>query len=327
MEAANPLWRKYRIGKELGRGSFARVNIAQHVRTRHNVAVKIINRRQPIETVRREIDLFRLCAHPHVVRMYEVIATPTQTHVIMEHMKQGELFNYILEKGRLPEDEARDYFQQIIAGVEHCHKNNVVHRDLKPENLLLDGKGNVKIADFGLSETMEDGRRLSEVCGSKNYMAPEIFTGKGYGHEVDIWSCGAILYALLCGSFAFDGRSDSALLNKIKTATYALPDDLSGGARDLIQKILVVDPTRRITIPSIRQHHWFKQNLPPYLPLDVPQHLNMLDGDIIKEVVGYGFKRGHLILSLLSSIQTDATVAYYLLLHNRPSNTVASSCS
>ncbi|KAL1538057.1 cAMP-dependent protein kinase [Salvia divinorum] len=327
MEAANPLWRNYRVGRELGSGSFASVRIAQHVRTGHNVAVKIINRHHTDEIVRREIDLFRLCAHPHVVRMYEVIGTPTDTNVIMEHMQKGELFDYIIGKGRLPEEEARRFFQQIIAGVDHCHRNNVVHRDLKPENLLLDGKGNVKIADFGLSETMEDGRRLRGFCGSMNYMAPEIFTGKGYGHEVDIWSCGAILYALLCGRFAFDGRSNSALLNKIKTATYTLPDDLSDNARDLIQKILVVDPARRITIHDIRLHRWFKQNLPIHLAFILPQHLNMLDNDIIEEVVTKGFERDDLIHSLQSSLQNDATVAYYLLLHNRPSNAAASSSS
>nr|XP_010940255.1 serine/threonine protein kinase OSK1 isoform X2 [Elaeis guineensis] len=212
----------YKLGKTLGIGSFGKVKIAEHALTGHKVAIKILNRRkiksmEMEEKVRREIKILRLFMHPHIIRLYEVIETQTDIYVVMEYVKSGELFDYIVEKGRLQEDEARRFFQQIISGVEYCHRNMVVHRDLKPENLLLDSKCNVKIADFGLSNVMRDGHFLKTSCGSPNYAAPEVISGKLYaGPEVDVWSCGVILYALLCGTLPFDDENIPNLFKKIK---------------------------------------------------------------------------------------------------------------
>ncbi|KAL2493018.1 SNF1-related protein kinase catalytic subunit alpha KIN10 [Abeliophyllum distichum] len=323
---AESLVRNYRLGKTLGHGSFGKVKIAEHVQTRYKVAIKILNRRKMKspdmeEKVRREIKICRLFVHPHVIRLYEVIETPADIYVVMEYVKHGELFDYIVEKGRLQEDEARHFFQQIISGVDYCHRNMVVHRDLKPENLLLDSRGNVKLADFGLSNIMRDGHFLRTSCGSPNYAAPEVVSGKLYaGPEVDIWSCGVILYALLCGTLPFDDENIPNLFKKIKSGMYTLPSHLSHGARDLIPRMLVVDPMKRITIPEIRQHHWFKDHLPRYLavpPPDARDHLKKLDEEIIQEVLKMGFDKNMLIESLQNRIQNDATVAYYLLLDNR----------
>ncbi|KAL3343166.1 hypothetical protein AABB24_026957 [Solanum stoloniferum] len=294
--AESPYLRNYRVGKTLGHGSFGKVKIAEHLLTGHKVAIKILNRRKMKtpdmeEKLRREIKICRLFVHPHVIRLYEVIETPTDIYVVMEYVKSGELFDYIVEKGRLQEDEARKFFQQIIAGVEYCHRNMVVHRDLKPENLLLDARRNVKIADFGLGNIMRDGHFLKTSCGSPNYAAPEVVSGKLYaGPEVDVWSCGVILYALLCGTLPFDDENIPNLFKKIKSGVYTLPSHLSPLARDLIPRMLIVDPMKRISIPDIRQHQWFKIHLPRYLvvpPPDARQHLK------------------------------KATVAYYLLYDNR----------
>lgn len=157
-------------------------------------------------------------------------------------------------------------FQQIVSGIEYCHFHQVVHRDLKPENLLLDQYNHVKIADFGLSNMMEDGMFLRTSCGSPNYAAPEVIAGYMYsGPEVDVWSCGVILYALLCGSLPFDDESIPNLFKKIKSGHYKLPGHLPPLAADLIPRLLVVDPMKRITIPEIRRHPWFRRNLPHYL--------------------------------------------------------------
>ncbi|KAK6128843.1 hypothetical protein DH2020_037409 [Rehmannia glutinosa] len=221
--------RNYKLGKTLGIGSFGKVKIAEHALTGHKVAVKILNRKKiknmdMEEKVRREIKILRLFMHPHIIRLYEVVETHSDIYVVMEYVKSGELFDYIVEKGRLHEEEARIFFQQIISGVEYCHRNMVVHRDLKPENLLLDSKCNVKIADFGLSNIMRDGHFLKTSCGSPNYAAPEVISGKLYaGPEVDVWSCGVILYALLCGTLPFDDENIPNLFKKIKgTVTYYL---------------------------------------------------------------------------------------------------------
>ncbi|GJZ48117.1 SNF1-related protein kinase catalytic subunit alpha KIN10-like protein [Tanacetum coccineum] len=170
----------------------------------------------------------------------------------------GELFYYIITNGRLEENEARHYFQQIISGVESCHLHKVVHRDLKPENLLLDSKGNVKVADFGLANVMRDGHLLKTSCGSPSYAAPEVLSGRLYaGPEVDVWSCGVILYALLTAILPFDDENVSTLLAKIKSGIYTIPNYLSLGARDLISRMLIVDPVNRITILEIYKHPWY----------------------------------------------------------------------
>ncbi|CAK9869637.1 unnamed protein product [Sphagnum jensenii] len=315
----------YKLGKTLGIGSFGKVKVAEHALTGHKVAIKILNRRKirsmdMEEKVRREIKILRLFMHPHIIRLYEVIETPSDIFVVMEYVKSGELFDYIVEKGRLVEEEARRFFQQIVSGVEYCHRNMVVHRDLKPENLLLDSKCNIKIADFGLSNIMRDGHFLKTSCGSPNYAAPEVISGKHYaGPEVDVWSCGVILYALLCGSLPFDDENIPNLFKKIKGGIYTLPSYLSQGARDLIPRMLLVDPMKRMTIPEIRQHGWVKSHLPRYLtvpPPDTMQQAKQIDEDVIQEVVRLGFDRTQLIDSLVNRLQNKATVAYYLMLDN-----------
>ncbi|XP_009134629.1 SNF1-related protein kinase catalytic subunit alpha KIN10 isoform X1 [Brassica rapa] len=318
--------RNYKLGRVLGIGSFGKVKKAEHTLTGHNVAIKIISRRkiknmEMEEKVRREIKIMSLFMHPHIIRLYEVIETTTDIYLVMEYVNSGELFDYIVQKGRLQEDEARKFFQQIISGVEYCHRNMVVHRDLKPENLLLESKCNVKIADFGLSNVMRDGHFLKTSCGSPNYAAPEVISGKLYaGPEVDVWSCGVILYALLCGTLPFDDENLPHLYKKIKGGIYTLPSHLSAGARDLIPKMLVVDPMKRATIAEIRQHHWFQPHLPRYLavpPPDTAQQAKKINEEILQEVINVGFDRNHLIESLRNRIQNDGTVTYYLILDNR----------
>ena len=316
----------YRMGKTLGIGSFGKVKVAEHILTGHKVAIKILNRKKikaidMEEKVRREIKILRLFMHPHIIRLYEVLETPHDIYVVMEYVKSGELSDYIVEKGRLGENEARHFFQQIVSGVEYCHRNMVVHRDLKPENLLLDSKSNVKIADFGLSNVMRDGHFLKTSCGSPNYAAPEVISGKLYsGPEVDVWSCGVILYALLCGSLPFDDESIPNLFKKIKGGIYNLPSHLSPGARDLIARMLLVDPLKRITISEIRTHPWYVVHLPRYLVVPPPDTLAQatnVDAETLEMVVNLGFEREHVVDALRHQLRNKATVAYFLLLDNR----------
>lgn len=237
------------------------------------------------EKVRREINILKMCTHPHIIRLYEVIDTPTDIFVVMEYVPGGELFDYIISRGRLPPDEARHFFHQIISGIEYCHFHKIVHRDLKPENLLLDGDNNIKLADFGLSNVSHDGDFLRTSCGSPNYAAPEVISGNLYaGAEVDIWSCGVILYALLCGTLPFDDESIPNLFKKIKSGMYSLPTHLSQSSRDLILRMLVVDPMKRITIKDVRKHQWFQHKLPAYLALP-PAAIEMQEKFVDEEVL------------------------------------------
>jgi len=198
-----------------------------------------------------------------------VITTPTDIIMVLEYAG-SELFNYIVDHGRMHEDKARQFFQQIVCAVEYCHRHKIVHRDLKPENLLLDEQLHVKIADFGLSNIMTDGNFLKTSCGSPNYAAPEVISGKLYaGPEVDVWSCGVILYVLLVGRLPFDDEYIPALFKKIAQGNYHVPNYLSTGANRLIAKMLQVSPVKRITVEEIREDPWFLKDLPAYLRLPI----------------------------------------------------------
>ncbi|KAI0842616.1 Pkinase-domain-containing protein [Hypoxylon sp. FL0890] len=269
----------YNIIKTLGEGSFGKVKLAVHRSTGQKVALKIIARKKLISRdmvgrVEREIEYLQLLRHPHIIKLYTVIKTPAEIIMVLEYAG-GELFDYIVKHGRLPEDQARKFFQQMICAVEYCHRHKVVHRDLKPENLLLDDNLNVKIADFGLSNIMTDGNFLKTSCGSPNYAAPEVISGKLYaGPEVDVWSCGVILYVLLVGRLPFDDDHIPSLFSKIQRGVFTVPHWVPSDAANLIRKMLQTNPVQRITIDEIRQDPWFLKNLPAYLAPPVEEFLN-----------------------------------------------------
>lgn len=306
----------YKLGQTLGVGTFGKVKIATHATTEQKVAIKIINKRKMEqmnmhEKIRREINILQYLKHPHVIRLYELIDTPSDIFMVMEYVPQGELFDHIVHKLRLKEEEARRFFQQILSGVEYCHQCMVTHRDLKPENLLLDGNLHVKIADFGLSNEMHDGEFLKTSCGSPNYASPEVVSGKAYvGPEVDVWSCGVVLYALLCGSLPFDDENVPNLFRKIKHGNFTLPGHLSSEAKDLIVQMLVVDPTRRITFAQIRKHSWFMKDLPEYLsqPLRTDLTKLTLSKEVLQEMEALGMH-----IEDKEKLRPEEQVAYQLI--------------
>ncbi|KAL6712761.1 Protein kinase [Lecanora helva] len=266
----------YDVKKTLGEGSFGKVKLATHRVSGQEVALKIISRKKLISKdmagrVEREIQYLQLLRHPHIIKLYTVITTPTDIIMVLEYAG-GELFDYLVKHGKMSEVKARRFFQQIVCAVEYCHRHKIVHRDLKPENLLLDTELNVKIADFGLSNIMTDGNFLKTSCGSPNYAAPEVISGKLYaGPEVDVWSCGVILYVLLVGRLPFDDEYIPALFKKISSGTYSTPPFVSSGARHIIHKMLKVSPIQRITIQDIRQDPWFNEDLADYLKQPVEE--------------------------------------------------------
>jgi carbon catabolite-derepressing protein kinase len=270
---------QYAFVRNIGEGSFGKVKLARHKVTGQEVAMKTISRRKLISRdmagrIEREIQYLQLLRHPHIIKLYTVITTKTDIYMVLEYVPM-ELFDYIVKHGRLGEAKARKLFQQIICAVEYCHRHKIVHRDLKPENLLLDKNMNVKIADFGLSNIMTDGNFLKTSCGSPNYAAPEVIGGKLYaGPEVDVWSCGVILYVFLVGRLPFDDEFIPALFKKIQAGTFHIPSQTPPGAVNLIKRCLQVHPVHRITIPEIRQDEWFMKDLPEYLVDPVEEFLN-----------------------------------------------------
>ncbi|KAF5459168.1 hypothetical protein F2P56_023146 [Juglans regia] len=215
--------------------------------------------------IKREISIMKIVGHPYIVRLHEVLAGTTKIYIILEFVTGGRLFDKIVHQGKLPENERREYFQQLIDAVAHCHNKGVYHRDLKPENLLLDACGNIKVLDFGLSALPQQGvGLLRTTCGTPNYVAPEVLRNQGYdGGASDVWSCGVILYVLLTGYLPFDEINLPTLYKKINAAEFSCPFWFCFGVKSLIHKILDPNPKTRIQIEGIRKDPWFWKNYVP----------------------------------------------------------------
>lgn len=251
----------------LGQGTFAKVYHARNIKTSHSVAIKVIEKEKVfkvglIDQIKREISVMRLLRHPNVVQLFEVMASKSKIYFVLEFVKGEELFNKI-SKGRLKEDVARKYFQQLISAVEFCHSRGVYHRDLKPENLLLDENENLKVSDFGLSALAESKRQdglLHTACGTPAYVAPEVISRKGYdGAKADIWSCGVILYVLMAGLLPFHDPNLMEMYRKIRNAEFKCPSWFSSDVRRLITRILDPNPETRVSIQKIKENSWFKK--------------------------------------------------------------------
>lgn len=298
--------------------------MGEHEIIKHKIAAKIllkssIKSKDLEEKVKREIRYSKYFKHPNIIRLYEVIETNSEIILIMEYASGGELYD-LISNGNLTEVEARKIFQQIIFGLEYIHSHQVTHRDLKPENILFDEDGNVKIADFGLSNVMRDGIFLYTFCGSPNYAAPELISGKFYtGTSVDIWSCGVILFAMLTGTLPFDEDHMPKLYEKIKEGKYNLPTFLSEEGKELITEMLQVNPSNRISIDQIKNHPWFKKDLKNYKTIDNSFHIfnNRIspNQEIINEMVGYGidFEAEELIKEIKNKEINENSVIYDML--------------
>ncbi|GAA0145029.1 hypothetical protein LIER_05318 [Lithospermum erythrorhizon] len=268
-EKSGILHGKYELGRLLGHGSFAKVYHARHLVTGKSVAMKIVGKEKVIqvgmmEQIKREISVMKMVKHQNIVNLHEVMASKTKIYFAMDLVRGGELFGKIA-KGRLKEDVARNYFQQLISAIDFCHSRGVYHRDLKPENLLLDEDGNLKVTDFGLSAFSDHLRQdglLHTSCGTPSYVAPEVIGKKGYdGAKADIWSCGVILYVLLAGFLPFQEDNIVSMYRKIYRGDFRCPPWFSSEARKLVTKMLDPNPDSRITITKIMESVWFKKSV------------------------------------------------------------------
>lgn len=310
----------YILGKTIGEGTFGKVKLGTHILTGERVAVKVLEKDRivevaDVERVAREVHILKLIRHPHIVQLYEIIETRRQLYLIMEYASGGELFDYIVANARVQEPEACSFFHQIIAGVEKIHSMNIVHRDLKPENLLLDDHRNIKIVDFGLSNVFRDGQLLKTACGSPCYAAPEMIAGHNYVPSLcDLWSCGVILFALVCGYLPFEDQNTASLYKKILAAEYRAPKSISDAVKDLISGLLTTEPNRRMTVPVIRTHPWYRQiNEASVPPSDLMPGQNGLEEDVLRDLDSFGFPRDYAVRCLELNKHNHVTTTYYLL--------------
>eukprot|EP00002_Diphylleia_rotans_P034752 TRINITY_DN7497_c0_g1_i3.p1 TRINITY_DN7497_c0_g1~~TRINITY_DN7497_c0_g1_i3.p1 ORF type:complete len:336 (+),score=65.48 TRINITY_DN7497_c0_g1_i3:164-1171(+) len=284
----------YQMEKVLGEGTFGKVRLATHTLTSTKVAIKIIDKEKlqeltDRERLAREINIMKMVEHPNLIRLHEVIDTSRNMFLVMQYAPSGELFDYIVEREKLTEKEARKYFLQIASGVDYLHKKGIIHRDLKPENILFDAQSNVKIADFGFSTLLKQGQKLQTFCGSPAYAAPEMISGKDYlGPEVDIWSMGVILYAMVCGRLPFDNQNTSRLYQLILKCDYHLPTFLSLEVRQLLSRILVVQPSSRADMQEILSHGWVRSG-DDLLQKSFSYEISAIDHELVQEMENIGF--------------------------------------
>ena len=314
----------YYIGKTIGEGTFGKVKLGTHSLTGEKVAIKILEKERikdaaDVERVAREIHILQLIRHPDIIQLYEIIETPKLLYLIMEYASGGELFDYIVAHTRVEETVACRFFQQIVAGIEYIGKLGIVHRDLKPENLLLDHEKCIKIVDFGLGNTYKSGEKLKTACGSPCYAAPEMIAGKEYnGVEVDIWSCGIILFALVNGYLPFEDPNTSELYKKILSETPKCGEFVSEECQDLILRILAKNPEERYTIDDIRSHPWYRQVSQQINPgIIVGLHRMSWDTEVLRYCEELGFSEEITSGSLEANKHNQATTSYYLLLKKK----------
>ena len=252
----------YTLKEDIGEGNFGKVKLAIYEETGEKFAIKILNKKQikikMKNTIFKENEIITKFNHINVIFVFAIIEDENNFYIVMEYCKKGELFDYIVAHQYLSEEQSSIFFYQLINGVEHIHSRGIAHRDLKPENLLLTENNILKIIDFGLSHEFDEINYLSTKCGSPSYAAPEIIKGEKYdGFKTDIWCCGIILYAMVCGYLPFDGEDNDVLFKNIVECNPEIPDYLSYDCQELIMDILKEDPNERITIEGIKKSKFY----------------------------------------------------------------------
>ncbi|XP_040471801.1 serine/threonine-protein kinase SIK2 isoform X2 [Falco naumanni] len=321
----------YDIEGTLGKGNFAVVKLARHRITRSEVAIKIIDKSQldavNLEKIYREVQIMKMLDHPHIIKLYQVMETKSMLYLVTEFAKNGEIFDYLASHGRLSESEARRKFWQILSAVEYCHGRKIVHRDLKAENLLLDNNMNIKIADFGFGNFYKNGEPLTTWCGSPPYAAPEVFEGQQYeGPQLDIWSMGVVLYVLVCGALPFDGPTLPILRQRVLEGRFRIPYFMSEECEHLIRRMLVLDPSKRLTIAQIKEHKWMLIEVPAQRPILYPPgeenepSIGEYNEQVLRLMHSLGIDQQKTIESLQNKSYNHFAAIYYLLVERLKSH-------
>jgi len=260
----------FEIGKPLGRGKFGNVYLAREKKTKFIVALKVLFKSQLQKSnvehqLRREIENQSHLRHPNILRLYAYFYDATRVYLILEYAPRGELYKELQACTRFDESRTANYIKQLSEALKYCHAKHVIHRDIKPENLLLGLKGNLKIADFGWSVHAPSSRRTT-LCGTLDYLPPEMVEGKEHDEMVDIWSLGVLCYEFLVGEPPFEAEGHKATYRRIAKVDLQLPNYLSTGAKNFISKLLKHNPKDRASITEVLQDDWLLEQSSQYKP-------------------------------------------------------------
>ena len=273
-EGIGDLYSNYELCNYIGNGGFGRVYKVRHKLSNQYRAMKIIQCKSTSDyltsAIEKEINILKNLDHPNILKVYEFYSSDKYVYIINELCTGGELFDKIVDVKHFSESVACNIMRQLLSAVAYCHENGVIHRDLKPENILIESSEekdkdyfHIKVIDFGTCEILKK-KKLTEQIGTSFYIAPEVLKN-GYNEKCDIWSCGVILYILLCGSPPFYGKNEKEIFRKIIDGNYTFKhkiwSKISDEAKNLVSKLLQVDPTKRISAQEALEDVWFQKNL------------------------------------------------------------------
>jgi len=256
----------FEIGKPLGQGKFGNVYLAREKESKFIVALKVLFKQRLVQhkvehQLRREIEIQSRLRHPNILRLYGFFHDAEKVYLLLEFAPKGEMYSEMSKILKYDEPTAAMHVHDVASALEYLHSKHIIHRDIKPENLLLSMDGRVKLADFGWSVHAPENRRET-VCGTPDYLAPEMLEGKQHDHGVDIWSLGVLMFEFLTGRPPFEARTQEEVYKKICRIDFSYPSIISKHARDLIGKLLVKDPTKRLPLKEVPDHIWIKENAP-----------------------------------------------------------------
>ncbi|GAX14330.1 aurora kinase A [Fistulifera solaris] len=255
----------FEIGKPLGKGKFGSVYLAREKKSKYIVALKVLDKSQLVRAnvehqLRREIEIQSHLRHPNILRMYGYFYDSKRIYLILEFSPGGELYKQLTKKGKFSERLSAKFISDLAFALDYCHSKHVIHRDIKPENLLVGVNDDIKIADFGWSVHAPTSRR-NTLCGTLDYLAPEMVEGREHDKQIDVWSLGVLLYEFLVGNPPFEAENHSATYRRISRIDLRFPRHVPTDAQDLIRRLLVKDPTKRMSLEEVPRHPWVVRNL------------------------------------------------------------------
>uniref|UniRef100_A0A8C9RMS3 non-specific serine/threonine protein kinase n=1 Tax=Scleropages formosus TaxID=113540 RepID=A0A8C9RMS3_SCLFO len=248
------------IGRPLGKGKFGNVYLARERQSKFILALKVLFKKQ-LESagvehqLRREVEIQSHLRHPNILRLYGYFHDSSRVYLILEFAPKGELYSELQRCGHFDEQRSATYMKELADALQYCHSKKVIHRDIKPENILLGANGEIKIADFGWSVHTPSSRR-STLCGTLDYLPPEMIEGRTHDEKVDLWSLGVLCYEFLTGKPPFETQSHEETYRKISRVDFRYPDHMSSGSRDLINKLLKHNPLHRLPLHAVLAHPW-----------------------------------------------------------------------
>ncbi|XP_065206760.1 serine/threonine-protein kinase NIM1-like isoform X2 [Planococcus citri] len=321
----------YRLQTQIGHGSYSIVHVGFHELTKEKVAIKTCNKQtltpRAKKMLLREIAIMETVFHPNIVRLYEVLETPTKLHLVMEYMSGGGLHTRLLSEGKMKESDAKIIFAQLLSAVKHLHERNIIHRDIKAENVFCGEKNHVKLGDFGFSTVLVKGsnEELFTLCGSLPYAAPELLQERRYqGQPVDIWALGVLLYFITTGQMPFSAISVAHLKRSILLGVIPMPAHLSHSCITLIRGMLRSTPSKRFTLPEVRNSLWMSDIMISentydrwcIIPtLDRDEKLAEIEIKARKQLLAYGIDDKMLEEHALKGIKSDVIATYRIIIH------------